>query len=304
MLTVQQLTQLDLFKSCQILKLTSLNSGLSHRLYQMTYIDVNNISHGCVLRYLQSSLEDIDNHKNIHYGTHEYNVMKLMYELDIGPNTMACLDITAELGEPCSLIVMGFVDADLASNITLNEFNINQLSHHLSTIHDLDIKNLNIERLKLPLSPNSLTLLDNYWDKFTDKTINNISRFSNIKSALKDIKFNNDCLIHGDLNFTNILISNEKMTWIDWEYASIGDAYFDYATLCVESVDNIEDRLLASLTKNGYCIDQQRLAVFKLYYAAACWLWTPTINAHLYIDQRDYYRLIVDKLLADTLLIS
>jgi len=298
-LTVQQLTQLDLFKSCQILKLIPLNSGLSHRLYQMTYIDVKNSFRNCVLRYLQSSIEDINNQKNTHYGTHEYNVMKLMYDLDIGPNTIDFLDITAAVGEPCSLIVMEFVDADLASNVTLNELSINQLSHHLSTIHGLDIKNVNIECLKLPLSPNSLTLLDSYWDKFTDKTTNNITRFSNINSALKDIKFNNNCLIHGDLNFTNILITNEKMTWIDWEYASIGDAYFDYATLCIESVDDIEERLIASLITNGCCIDRQRLALFKLYYAATCWLWTPTINAHVYINQRYRYELIVDKLLAD-----
>ena len=292
MLTVKQLIQLDLFKSCHILHITPLANGLSHHLYQLTYLDSHKTKQHCVLRFLRNSIDTVtaDSHN-------EYQVMQLMYALGLGPNTIDFINVTEQIGQPYSLIVMDFIQADLALDITLTDVNINQLSHHLSTLHSL-----NISRLKLPSSPNSLTLLDDYWDIFTNKTTTNLKRFDNIKNALKDITFNNDCLIHGDLNFSNILINDDKMTWIDWEYASIGDAYFDYATLCVEAVDNIEDRLIKSLANNlsnPIHINKQRLTLFKLYYAATCWLWMPQVNADLYINQRNHYQLIVDKLLTD-----
>lgn len=325
MLTVEQLAQLDFFKCSNIISIISLNNGLSHRLYQLTYIDSNNVTHDCVLRYLQTSIhaeeysanpvsiepssierssikcsDIVTNGYSViekNYGVNEYKVMQQVYNLGIGPNVIDFVDVSSQVGKSCSLIIMDFIDATLASNMMLNDRHIDQLAHYLESLH-----NVNITNIKSPSSPNSLALLDHYWSTFNDKGTNNTNRFNTIKNTLKDIKFTNDCLIHGDLNFSNILINKDKMTWIDWEYASIGDAYFDYATLCVESVDDIEDRLIKSLASNvgnPIYVDQQRLQLFKLYYAAACWLWTPNINAQLYIEHSDHYQLILEQLLLD-----
>lgn len=41
-------------------------------------------------------------------------------------------------------------------------------------------------------------------------------------------------LIHNDLYFSNILLTDEeKVYFVDWEYASMGNKYFDLALFCL-----------------------------------------------------------------------
>lgn len=287
LITLCQLKQLSIFSKVNILNVSPLINGLSHQLYKVTYnkfIDGHNIIQHNVLRFIKGDIEKT---------AQEYLVMKKVYELKIAPEPILFIDITEQAGQMCSLIVMDYIDADLASKVELNNDQITQLADNLNTLHKIDISSLN-----LTTSENNISLLNNYWDSFQPKTLIAIERIEAIKKMLASLTFNNTCLIHGDLNLSNILLKDNKMTWIDWEYASIGDTYFDYATLCVESNNDIEDQLIKSLErKNSPAIDRKRLKLFKLYYAATCWLWSPKLKDKSYAEHCNRYRRIVDQLL-------
>ena len=49
-----------------------------------------------------------------------------------------------------------------------------------------------------------------------------------------EIKLNKNPLIglcHNDLNVSNILLSNNNLYFVDFEYSSMGDIFFDLATI-------------------------------------------------------------------------
>ena len=285
-LTLNQLQKLIIFTDINIISITPLTDGLSHQLYKMSYNNHNDVLEYCVLRFISA---------NIKQTSQEYLIMQQSYALGLSPKPSALVDVTEQARQCCTLIVMDFVDADLAINRPLNNKVITQLSNFLVILHQTSIANSSLTK-----STNTPNLLDDYWAVFNMKTLRCIKRFSAIKRAVQTIQFDNSCLIHGDLNLSNILITPDKMTWIDWEYSSIGDPYFDYATLCVESTSDIEDKLIAALESNqltDITIDRERLRLFKLYYAATCWLWSPALSGKPYTEHRYRYETIVDQLL-------
>jgi len=55
-------------------------------------------------------------------------------------------------------------------------------------------------------------------------------RIYNVLFDLKPlISISRPCLIHGDFNFGNILVSDNKITVIDWTNARINDPEYDIA---------------------------------------------------------------------------
>lgn len=293
MLSINQLQKLDVFTHKNITQISPLNGGLSHRLYQVTYLDdyqnvdsrqgaKHAVKH-CVLRYLNVSK---------HHSTLEYQIMMHVYALGLGPKPLALVDLTDAFG---SLIVMEYARGEMASDCGFSDENVDQLATFLTTLHHADIRSLTPST-----TPNSLALLDEYWLHCQFKTQVNKARFSAVQYALKGLIFNNTNLIHGDLNLSNILIDNDGMTWVDWEFSSLGDRYIDYAALCVESDQTIEKRLMSALEKASplnTTIDTKRLALFKLYYATLCWLWIPPSIGQSLIGQQSRYEKRVDQLL-------
>lgn len=294
MLSVNQLKQLDVFSHKEITHIRPLNGGLCHRLYQLTYLDDScslklGIHKQCVLRYLTTHAQE---------SGIEYQIMQHAYLLGIGPKPLALIDLADKINQFPSLIVMDFIDGQLASSDNFNDDDVTKLATLLTTLHQSDIT-----ALKVDVTTNSLALLDIYWCQFTQKNTADIQRFSTVKRLLKRLTFNNTSLIHGDLNLSNILINNGIITWLDWEFSSRGDRYIDYAALCVESDGKIDEKLISALEHTlplEVTIDPSRLVLFKLYYATLCWLWQPALTGQSTVNQHRRYEKIVDQLLTAT----
>jgi aminoglycoside phosphotransferase (APT) family kinase protein len=69
-------------------------------------------------------------------------------------------------------------------------------------------------------------------------------------------------LSHHDLNAKNILFGKKGVKFIDWEYAGLGDRYFDLATVC-EAFDLDEEYFLRSY---GTRICHDKLTAYKEIY--------------------------------------
>jgi len=285
-LSVEQLQHLAIFDDKNITHISPLIGGLCHRLYKVTYQGQDQSVGHCVLRYLNVGAQD---------SVHEYNIMQLVFDLGVGPSPMALIDLTIQLQQPSSLIVMAFVEGEIATNDCFDMELVSQVADYLNALHASDTKHLTINP-----TPNTMGLLDEYWQRYNMKTVADIKRFVAIKRQLSTLSFDNTSLIHGDLNLSNILILNGKMIWLDWQYSSLGDAYIDYAALCVETDGKIEQGLVDALNINRHSdaqIDRTRLSLFKLYYATICWLWMPALTSQSYLNHHHRYERIVDQLL-------
>jgi len=73
-------------------------------------------------------------------------------------------------------------------------------------------------------------------------------------------------LCHNDVHHLNV-IASEPMRFIDWEYAGVGEPYFDLASVCVYHDYTMEQRaqLLRAYAGTVGPIELERLA-------KCCWL--------------------------------
>ena len=80
-------------------------------------------------------------------------------------------------------------------------------------------------------------------------------------------------LCHNDLNPKNIFFSND-VKFIDWEYASMNDRYFDLACVCVEFGLNEEMRdIFLSAYFGGMNNSEEQLEAFVVVYRVLCEEW-------------------------------
>lgn len=104
--------------------------------------------------------------------------------------------------------------------------------------------------------------------------------FGQVASAYALIEPGPPALCHNDLVCQNIL-QGEKLSLIDWEYAGMGDPFFDLATVVQhhELEENPSRHLLAAyLQHQPGEKDLERLAKQRRFYAALLELWTLRIN--------------------------
>jgi len=83
-----------------------------------------------------------------------------------------------------------------------------------------------------------------------------------------------EVLCHNDLNPNNILFTDE-VKFIDWEFASVIDRYFDLASVCIEfDLDNKDERcFLEHYFDISEEIHKEKLSVYKAIYKALCAQW-------------------------------
>jgi len=81
-------------------------------------------------------------------------------------------------------------------------------------------------------------------------------------------------LCHNDLNPQNIIF-NKDIKFIDWEYSSINDRYFDLSCIIIEfNLNQKEEKyFLKSYFKNNKEINIKKLHDFKIFYKKICILW-------------------------------
>lgn len=82
-------------------------------------------------------------------------------------------------------------------------------------------------------------------------------------------------LCHNDLNVKNILF-NEAVTFIDWEYAGLGDRYFDLATIVDEfHLSDAETKMLLTIYNDilPMTMGLKRVQDFRLIVSVLSALW-------------------------------
>ncbi len=80
-------------------------------------------------------------------------------------------------------------------------------------------------------------------------------------------------LCHNDLNPQNIFFSND-VKFIDWEYASMNDRYFDLASVCVEfGLDDEMREVFLNAYFRGKNISKEKLEAYMVVYRVLCEKW-------------------------------
>lgn len=166
---------------------------------------------------------------------------------------------------------------------------------HKSKLMNNDIKYLCesikiLHNIKLSAKEVDLVSLFNFYDK---KYLNEIilkqitSVFLSLKSFKKELVFS-----HNDLNPGNIIF-NKGVKFIDWEYSSFNDKYYDLANIVIEfNLDkNQEKNLLLTYFDNVTC-DYDKLKVYKIVYVCLSLLWFDEQKVY---DKRDnfYEKLLI-----------
>lgn len=95
---------------------------------------------------------------------------------------------------------------------------------------------------------------------------------------LADLRFTpyRECLCHNDLVAGNILEGSQGLNFIDWEYAGLGDPWFDLAVVIEHHglSEPLEQGFVqAYLLRSPRAVESQRLAGWRAFYRALLSLW-------------------------------
>ena len=81
-------------------------------------------------------------------------------------------------------------------------------------------------------------------------------------------------LCHNDLNPLNCIFSKQTIKFIDWEFSTMNDRYFDLASFSVEFKFNAGDEaLMMKLYFANRKWDKEKLDAYKVIYKALCKQW-------------------------------
>ena len=145
--------------------------------------------------------------------------------------------------------------------IKLENNDLKDLCKSIKILHDI----------KLECKEVDLVELFNYYNKkyLNESILNKVKdAFSSLKSFKKELVFS-----HNDLNPGNIIF-NKGVKFIDWEYSSVNDKYYDLANILIEFNldDEEEENLLLSYFDSLTC-DYDKLKVYKIVYVCLSLLW-------------------------------
>ncbi len=126
-------------------------------------------------------------------------------------------------------LVTKFVDGDLwQSDWSCRADNISRIAALLKTMHQLD----GVERV-MDVRSKSVR----YWqaidaDGKLGEKLRAVTQKVQVYMALAENENRKFCLCHNDLLAENIVVAdNDRLVAIDWEYAAMGDPYFDLAVV-------------------------------------------------------------------------
>ena len=192
------------------LKISSIErlGGLSSKNYKVSYDNNNYFVKICTHNYLHTDRKN------------ELIIINKACEINLAPHLYYFSNKTGNM-------ITSWINGTMPS---LNDFNstkfLYKLSHSLKSFHNLKCekyfnpfnhirKRINIcKDFNLPL-PQSIDMLLNYL---------NTLEYKHNKTPLIG-------LCHNDLNASNIILSNNDLYFVDYEYASMGDIFFDLATI-------------------------------------------------------------------------
>lgn len=154
--------------------------------------------------------------------------------------------------EENSLLIYKFIEAKHKSS--LNTTNIKNLALKLKKLHSIkfDGQKFHIKGY----------FKSHHIDKGLKHALNQLRRYK------RDF-----VLSHNDLNPKNILFAN-SVKFIDWEYASLNDRYFDLAAICIEfKLSPKKQEIFIKLYFGSRKADFKKLQIFKIIYKYVCYTW-------------------------------
>jgi Ser/Thr protein kinase RdoA (MazF antagonist) len=133
-------------------------------------------------------------------------------------------------------MVQSFVEGEHITDLNIGQLKI--VKDSISKVHEKT-------KRKIPSRIIKEYFFEFYCEKFCNGIIQNISVEKNVKDqvyhlagkylesfdAMKPVVIESECLIHGDLNHTNLLWKNNAVCFIDWELARYSIPSFEYAII-------------------------------------------------------------------------
>ncbi|WP_411170111.1 phosphotransferase [Clostridium sp. MB05] len=226
-----------------------------------------------------------DNKNNFYY---ENSILNLVQPLNI------CPDIIYH-SKDNGILISKFIESSQISIDIYNSKNfLNTLTFTLKKLHNLEYNN-NFNPFEV--IENNINFLIN--DKFDfNHNINQILKKLKYleKKLTKEITYG---LCHNDLNISNILYSNEKVYFIDFEFSGMGDIFFDLATLSWFLNEDMKVKLLKNYFGH-YSLEQKEkledyLFIVKLWNAT--WSFIKSINSTSDYDYKIGGNMILDDLM-------
>lgn len=179
----------------------------------------------------------------------EFEVQKLAYEIGISAEPLL-------LDEENALSISGYLEGIHKEKLEKND--LEQFAEVLQKLHTL----------KIASEPILLETLIETPSKDVQDAFRVISTFES-----------ETVLCHNDLNPKNVLFSN-TIQFIDWEYATLNDRYFDLAAVSVEFGLTYKDEahFLTSYFTQKQDINYEKLTAYKVIYKALCLQWFNTLE--------------------------
>lgn len=199
----------------------------------------------CLMSTQQSYLIRVFGHNALE-RKHEFKVAKKAFAKGIAQRPLL-------LDRPNNLMIARFGEGAHRSTLTHKE--LQRLARTLRTLHSISYQQKPYDMSKAykkPLQKRAFLL------------------FKKLHMLRKD-----NVLCHHDLNPKNILFHQQKVTFIDWEYARINDRYFDLASICVEfKLTKKEIHLfLRTYFTCKEIYDLKKLDLYKKVYTIVCEMW-------------------------------
>jgi thiamine kinase-like enzyme len=219
---------------------------------------------------------------------------KAAAELGIAPK------VAALLSEPSALVTAFVSGREMRADELREPETIAEVAHDLRSLHD--------SGTELPTGFDSFRLVEQYAE--TGRANGSeppagydeaLEAAHKIERAVRDQPGHEPVPAHNDLLPANFLRDGDRMQLIDWEYAGMGDRWFDLGNFAVnnELEDDQEDQLLEAYF--GEPPDDRKRATLKLFrfmsdFREGMWGVVQAGVSELDFDFRDYAQKHFDRL--------
>jgi thiamine kinase-like enzyme len=219
---------------------------------------------------------------------------KAAAELGMAPQVAALLD------EPSALVTQFVSGREMKADELREPETIAEVAHDLRKLHD--------SGTELPSGFDSFRLVEEYAETGREHGSESPAGYDDaleaahaIEAAVRDQPGHEPVPAHNDLLPANFLRDGERMQLIDWEYAGMGDRWFDLGNFAVnnELDDEQEAQLLEAYF--GEPPDERRRATLKLFrfmsdFREAMWGVVQAGVSELDFDFREYAQKHFDRL--------
>jgi thiamine kinase-like enzyme len=219
---------------------------------------------------------------------------KAAAELGMAPQVAALLD------EPSALVTQFVSGREMKADELREPETIAEVAHDLRKLHD--------SGTELPSGFDSFRLVEEYAETGREHGSEPPEGYDDaleaahaIEAAVRDQPGHEPVPAHNDLLPANFLRDGERMQLIDWEYAGMGDRWFDLGNFAVnnELDDEQEAQLLEAYF--GEPPDERRRATLKLFrfmsdFREAMWGVVQAGVSELDFDFREYAQKHFDRL--------